>query len=404
MTAGDAAGIDVLIVGGGAAGLWTLDELQRSGYNAWLVEHDALGIGQTIASQGIIHGGLKYTLAGLLNESAETIRDMPALWRGCLAGSNQPDLRRTPVLSECCYLWRTTSVASKVGLVGARAGLRTAAIKIDRTDRPVALASCPGDVFRIDEQVIDPAGLLRDLADRQGERILRCDASAGVQFSCDGPGRVELVTLTHPQTGQHLQIRPRCIVLTAGAGNADLRERAGLTASVMQRRPLHMVLVRGDLPALFGHCVDGAKTRVTIITTSDEQDRRVWLVGGQVSEDGVDMAPGDLIAHARTELTQALPGFDLQDVEWATLRVDRAEAKTRGRARPAGPFATRDERVITAWPTKLALVPQLAKLIRGLLGEPSAKESRSTAAPRDWPRPEVAPPPWDEDRRWVRLS
>jgi glycerol-3-phosphate dehydrogenase len=58
--------LDLLIVGGGAAGLWILDTLFWRGARAVLLENDCLGSGQTISAQGIIHGGLKYTLQGSL--------------------------------------------------------------------------------------------------------------------------------------------------------------------------------------------------------------------------------------------------------------------------------------------------------------------------------------------------
>ena len=50
--------LDVVIFGGGAAGLWLLDVLREAGFGVLLLEADRLGTGQTIASQGIIHGGL----------------------------------------------------------------------------------------------------------------------------------------------------------------------------------------------------------------------------------------------------------------------------------------------------------------------------------------------------------
>ncbi|HEY6200467.1 MAG TPA: FAD-dependent oxidoreductase, partial [Candidatus Binatia bacterium] len=52
--------LDVLIFGGGAAGLWCLERFRSAGYHALLLESAALGCGQTIAAQGIIHGGGKY--------------------------------------------------------------------------------------------------------------------------------------------------------------------------------------------------------------------------------------------------------------------------------------------------------------------------------------------------------
>ncbi|HCS51023.1 MAG TPA: FAD-dependent oxidoreductase, partial [Planctomycetaceae bacterium] len=62
---------DIVIIGGGIAGLWTLDELRRNGVRALLLENRTLGFGQTISSQGIIHGGLKYSLKGVLTASAD---------------------------------------------------------------------------------------------------------------------------------------------------------------------------------------------------------------------------------------------------------------------------------------------------------------------------------------------
>ena len=80
---------DAVIFGGGIAGLWLLDELRRGGYSAVLLESRALGSGQTVASQGIIHGGLKYTLSGMLTKSAANISEMPGLWRECFAGQSE---------------------------------------------------------------------------------------------------------------------------------------------------------------------------------------------------------------------------------------------------------------------------------------------------------------------------
>jgi len=81
----------------------------------------ALGAGQTIASQGILHGGLKYSLSGLLEPSSRAVADMPARWNASLRGQTAPDLRDVRVLSPCCYLWRTQSLRSRAGLLAAQA-------------------------------------------------------------------------------------------------------------------------------------------------------------------------------------------------------------------------------------------------------------------------------------------
>ena len=69
---------DIAIIGGGIAGLWTLDQLRNRGYSAVLFEQEALGSHQTMASQGMIHGGIKYALGGALSGSSEAISQMPS--------------------------------------------------------------------------------------------------------------------------------------------------------------------------------------------------------------------------------------------------------------------------------------------------------------------------------------
>ena len=53
---------DILILGGGIAGLWLINRLNAAGYQCLLLESHTLGGDQTLASQGIIHGWLKYAL------------------------------------------------------------------------------------------------------------------------------------------------------------------------------------------------------------------------------------------------------------------------------------------------------------------------------------------------------
>jgi glycine/D-amino acid oxidase-like deaminating enzyme len=90
--------VDVLIFGGGAAGLWCLDRFRRAGYLTILLESTALGYGQTIQAQGIVHGGGKYALRGVRDFAAvQATQEMPQRWRRSLAGELEPDLSHTRV-------------------------------------------------------------------------------------------------------------------------------------------------------------------------------------------------------------------------------------------------------------------------------------------------------------------
>ncbi|HVZ93064.1 MAG TPA: FAD-dependent oxidoreductase [Phycisphaerales bacterium] len=380
----------ILILGGGVAGLWILDSLRRAGHDACLVETTALGAGQTGASQGIIHGGLKYTLSGFLSPSAKAIRDMPDLWRECLAGRSTegPDLSRVALRSPHCYLWRTDSLRSRAGMIGAQLGLRAAALSLELHERPEILRDVPGTVARVDEPVIDVFSLISELARPHADRLLPADR---VEPARDG--ETIRVSLTHNQSP--LTIRASRVILAAGAGNGPLRAQLGLAEGAMQLRPLHMVLLRGPLPPLHGHCVDGARTRVTITSIDLPDSRRVWQVGGQIAEDGVNLSPAELIQRARAELLAVVPGLDLGACEWSTYHADRAEGRTRSGARPEDITVLEDGPVITAWPTKLALAPVLAERVVSLAGAAGTGRSGSFTSIAGWPRPPLATPVWE---------
>jgi len=401
-TDGSIVSLDVAILGGGIAGLWLLDTLRRDGYHVLLLEPYALGSGQTIASQGIIHGGLKYAITGRGAASARAIRDMPDIWRSCLAGERSPDLRGTRKRAEFCYLWRTKSLRSRLGMAGARAGLRVTPHVIADHERPPILSNVPGMVARLDEQVIEPASMLTVMSDRHLSSILKIDWEHGIEMRASAPGVVDQVLLINPETGEDLILEPRSVVLTAGGGNDALRTMVGLSTTLGQRRPLHMVMARGALPVLNGHCVDGNRTRITITSTQDHANRTVWQIGGRIAETGVDMDRDELIREAIGELREVLPGFETEGTDWSTYRVDRAESQSHG-SRPDDVFVHVDGRTITTWPTKLALVPKLVDAVTAVLpaADRSAKDQRTMP---HWPRPAVAIPPWEARAPWTSFD
>jgi len=389
---------DAVIFGGGAAGLWLLDELVRRNISAVLLEAERLGSGQTIAAQGIIHGGLKYTLQGLLTGSARTIREMPLIWRDCLVGTRTPDLSGTRIRSQYCHLWRTDTVSSRLGMIGAKFGLRVTPRKLERHQCPEVLKNCSGTVAQLDEQVISPRDFVSCLASQHTSRILKINAKSGLSLEGTRSGHVDTIVLRNEHTADTLRLRPKHVVFTAGAGNDRLRQMCGLSDLVMQRRPLHMVMLRGPLPQLNGHCVDGARTRATITSDCDAAGRTVWQIGGRIAEDGVSLEEPLLIEHAEQEIQACIPGIDLTSVECATYRVDRAEGRTESGQRPEAVQILKDANTITAWPTKLALVPDLVRRIAPLIG--CAGHPSHVGLPVDWPKPDIALPPWETARNW----
>ncbi|MGE3109520.1 MAG: FAD-dependent oxidoreductase [Phycisphaerales bacterium] len=418
--------LDACILGGGIAGLWTLAHLRRLRYRAALIELHTLGggpDGQTLASQGIIHGGIKYALSGAAAAASRAIAAMPEIWQRSLrdaADANDLPGAVLPlrpfldparaVLSQTQLLWTTPGVASRLAGAAASKVIRTPVERLAVGQRPPPFDHAAGiDVYRVAEPVLSVGEIIRALIRLAGPRsilalrsgaadLLRIhplhpgassggatgttgDASRGIaSITIDGRqggGTGGGIDTAAAHASSPITIHAARYIFAAGAGNAALIARtfadapAGQEPPRMQRRALHMVMLRApDLPAIFGHCVGlSDKPRVTITTARDRTGRAVWYVGGQLAELGVSRSPAEQVAAAKQELAACLPWLNLASLapEWATWRVDRAEGLTPRGDRPDEPVIAAIGNVISAWPTKLAFAPLVAERIAAMM-------------------------------------
>jgi glycerol-3-phosphate dehydrogenase len=389
--------LDVVIFGGGIAGLWTLAVLTDAGYRAALLESATLGGVQSIASQGIIHGGTKYALGGVLTDSAKAIGDMPRVWRECLEGRGDVDLRRVRVLSAHQYLWSTRSLTSRLAGFFAGQLMQSRMRSVPAPERPELFSGgwLDGDLYRLDEPVLDVPSLMAALALRVGASCYQADPDK-VQLDPARPGRIRLDT---PDGACLLEAQR--LVLCAGAGNAAILGRLGRDTPPMQRRPLHMVMVRGRLPQVYAHCLGASTTpRLTISSYALDDGECAWYLGGQVAESGVERDEAGQIAAARAELDALLPSVDWGLARYATLRVDRAERATADGRRPEQAFVGSERGVITVWPTKLAFAPRVARWVREALQQEAVLPTPGPVEPLPLPTPPLALPPWEAVPRW----
>ena len=379
---------DVLIVGGGVAGLWLNARLRRQGFATVLVERACLGGGQSVKSQGIIHGGAKYALHGALTGASEAIADMPRRWREALAGSGELDLAGVRLLSDAHYLWSPGSLAGNITSFFASKAVRGRVDQVKGEQLPPALQhpTFKGKVYRLAELVLDVPSVIKRLSELAGDGLL-----AG---ECIEPLRENGQLVGLIIDGR--EIRAQRVILSAGSGNAELLSSLGLSQPTQQLRPLHMVLVKGpSLKPLYAHCLGGGpKPRVTITTHPAADGQWVWYLGGDLAEaDGVARDEASQIKAAQKELSDLLPWVDLCAAQWATLRIDRAEPAQSGLVRPDNAFLHEQGSLLVGWPTKLALAPDFADRVLAAFNRDGIQPVTHAPLPA-LPRPTVAPPFW----------
>lgn len=357
---------DIVIFGGGIAGLWLLNRLRQDGYSAILFETDRLGSGQTLASQGIIHGGLKYALSGALTGASNVIADMPARWRRCLAGEGDIDLRSCRVLSEHYYMWSDSGVRSKLKtFLGSRSLVgRVAAVA--KQDYPEFFngAKSPGMLYQLPDFVVDTESLLDALAGSHRDHIFSVRPES-YGFERNEQGQIANVVLDGDAS--EINIAAQRFIFCAGSGNQQLIDAAKLTRPKTQLRPLHMIYAKGDsLPPAFLHCIGDSFSltpKLTITSHSDATGKTVWYLGGEIAEAGVGKSEDAQIAAAKTLLEELFPWIDFSDVEFHSFAIDRAEPKVDSNFRPDDAYFIAEDNALVAWPTKLTLSPRLADKI-----------------------------------------
>lgn len=387
--------VDVLVIGGGIAGLWTLARLQQAGYKTVLLESQALGAGQTRFAQGIIHGGTKYALTGKLTASSEAVADMPSRWRACYEGKGELDLSQAELLSDAHYLWSTTSLSSRISGFFASRVMRSRSSELDKKSLPSIFQhkDFKGQFYRLDEPVFNTLSVVRAIAEPRKESILPIKQESLQHF--------ENQLSVQSQEGKNYSFHYQKIIFMAGEGNEYLLSRFSCDRPVMQRRPLKMVIMRGvQNDMIYAHCLGASvNPRITITSHRDTQGNIVWYMGGQLAEEGVNKSDAELIQTAKDELQDLIPWLEVKTAQWGVLNVNRAEIKKPGATRPDSFSIEENGNVITAWPTKMALSPALADAILAMIAEDNVECTENLFLP-EWVEPKYADFPWDEVECW----
>ncbi len=375
---------DIVIFGAGIAGLWTFQRLKTLGYDALLLEAEGIGGGQTLASQGIIHSGLKYTLGGKINKLAKSISTMPDLWRAALRGEGEVDLSAAG----------HAAIAPQHMLIppGTMGGFLTLVTKkiLGGNVKEIAAPDWPedikktgfcGTVIRMNEPVLDIGSVLRALAEPHRQSIRRIDCP-------DNPlGFLEDHNIT-----------ARRLIFTGAGSNHEIAKRLGHDAGLKtQRRPLLMGMMRPAPYPLHAHLVGPSQIPLATVTTHKMRNGTlIWYLGGALAERPKEADREAVIAAAKKAFSKYLPNVDLSNVEWATLPIDRVEGMSgRDDRMPDTPTVHGVEGALYGWPTKLTFAPMLANQILERL---EAEDIRPSGTATDWsflPEAPYSEAPWN---------
>ena len=346
---------DTVIIGGGIAGLWLLNRLRQQNKAVILIENNALGGIQSIASQGIIHGGTKYALTGQLSAAAKAIGEMPQRWQDCLQGCGDIDLKAVEISAQHQYLWSTGQLHSNISGFFASKMMKSRMTSIPKSEMPeiFQLSAFKGQLYQLNERVLNPQSLMRVLAEKVKPYCLYQDM---IKIEKQSNGFL-LSFKNHPS------IQVKQLILTAGQGNAGLLKQIGMKQPKQQIRPLQMLMLKGNLFPITAHCLGTSTTPKVTITSAHEQDQTVWYLGGQLAEEGVGLDSKSHIEKGKACLAKNLSWVDISKCQWASFKINRAEVKMDGNKRPSDVFIEKNNHLITAWPTKLALTPRLVDQI-----------------------------------------
>ena len=315
--------VDAAIVGGGISGLWIANLLAGRGLSVVICEPRGVGGVQTLASQGIVHGGAKYARDGAA-PLAGALKAMPDRWRACLGGTGEIDLRGIDVLAE--------NVDIRIG----------------------------DDSHQTDDLVLDMSSLVRRLIQPLTHRIV---ASTVSPDSLIGAGsdiqRIEVDTCT---------IHARAYVLAAGAGNTTLAHQAGFADAAIRLRPLRQTVVRPRRGArVYAHWMSRPRDAEPTLTVTSHGS--VLSVGGAVADAGANRDEAAQIAVVKNLLRQAFPVIDVEGAGFKTFVAVRAEPAAPAIRDLPDAYVTRHGNCLLCLPVKLSLAPRLGDLVLAELGD-----------------------------------
>lgn len=385
---------DIVICGGGISGLWLLNILSKAGFSTLLVEPTAVGGIQTIASQGMIHGGQKYMLGNNSSAHSYSIAKLPGRWDLCLSGHGDINLSDCRVLSNSQFMWPAGGSLSKMALNTSSFILQSKVKRLNTFEYPAALSKNEiYPVYELPEKVLDVSSLTEVLAKPY--------------FSHVRMGEVSSVSRLGYLTVSGHNIKAQIIICAAGLGNEMFLSLLDPNHKQSQRRPLRQFMVKTMELPLFGHAITtSAKPLVTVTSHPLPSGGYIWYLGGSLAEDTLSFSSKDAIKFAKQEMNRIFKYHNWQQKEWAIWDGIRAEPYCINGRLPDGPSVIDFDNALVVWPTKLTLAPILGDKILSFLEKKSISPMKLKSKPHSvfsLDSPPYASFPWSSTQ-WIALD
>lgn len=403
--------VDVLIVGGGAQGLWLLNDLSKRHYRAVLLECGELGGSQTCHSHGLIHRGHYYDdidMMIILNAAAQ-------FWEAFVDEHGVGKLNPQRALAgfgpgtaveRHTYFWNT-------------AGLRFDPC----VERPEVLdGGKVKHLFETEEFSLDASEVIAGLAHNVDHATYKLDNSDNaIEFVHDGAS-IERVQAS--LSGEQVELRPKYVVFCAGVGNRGLLAKLGCDINpgtnlpVQAERKNHMMVLRGDhlpmMTAVFP--IRGGLQGVFLCPRTDPvTGQPVWLASdhnstpfpmtAQGAPDTDSKPSAEWVRRMLISLRATAPALfadgDVDELEIAVYTGPTSERNFGVGQHMTDLFIDPFdfENALAIWPTKLTMTPFGSNVTIRFI-RPKVPDPRG-----EWPRVDreiTAPPPDLAREMWCR--
>lgn len=376
---------DITIIGGGIAGLWTANVLKQMGFNVILIEKNALGNYQTINSQGIIHGGVKYSLVGKISNATSNIAKMTEAWDLSFSNKilNRPnliDLSSTKINSTCHDLCFPNSNFFKLSSFVTSKVLSSKCKMINKNDddyqKSLNDLGYNGIVYRISEKVLDTKSLINNLSKNIKQNIIKLD-SYEINYKDN-----KIKNITFEVNNQNYNITSKLYIFTKGQNNQNIINFSE-NLPKQQLRPLQMIYAKPEINInLFAHFISkenkNNKPFATITTHKNINNQNILYFGGQVAEsEHIDTPKNIHIDNLKQQIKNIFPKVNLENWQWDTIKINRAEVSQEYNKMPDTSFAIKQNNIILGWPTKLTFAPDFADKVIDIIKDSNIKPSNS---------------------------